>query len=249
MSLAATLVDNAFGAFGLRIVRARPANRFDAMCDSLRMIASAGFEPTVVIDAGANTGQWARKASGVFPRAPLHLIEPQAACQAELRAFALTRASVEIHQTAVTRPGRASVRMAGATPGSTGTHVLIDGENAENDISLPAITLDSLFSGRVRHTDRVLLKLDLEGHEVDALAGATTLLDRVEVLVTETQVYEIERNGRPVFADLIRILNERGFVLYDVAALASRPRDGRLRTGDVIFVPSGSALAGDNRWV
>ncbi len=102
----------------------------------------------------------------------------------------------------------------------------------------------ALCSGRVRHTDRVLLKLDLEGHEVDALAGATTLLDRVEVLVTETQVYEIERNGRPVFADLIRILNERGFVLYDVAALASRPRDGRLRTGDVIFVPRGRALAG-----
>ena len=99
------------------------------------------------------------------------------------------------------------------------------------------------------HLDRVLLKLDLEGHEADALAGATTLLSSVEVLVTETQIYEIERNGRPVFADFIRILNERGFVFYDVAALASRPRDGRLRTGDVIFVPRGRALAGDNRWV
>ena len=79
------------------------------------------------------------------------LIEPQSACQAELQAFASTRGSVEIHQTAVTRPGRASVRMAGATPGSTGTHVLGDGEHAENEISLPATTLDSLFSGRVGH--------------------------------------------------------------------------------------------------
>ena len=83
-----------------------------------------------------------------------------------------------------------------------------------------------------------------------ALAGATALLSRVEVLVTETQIYEIDRNGQPhVFADLMRILSERGFVFYDVAALASRRRDGRLRTGDVIFVRSGSALTGDNRWV
>jgi hypothetical protein len=101
----------------------------------------------------------------------------------------------------------------------------------------------------VDDSDRVLLKLDLEGHEADALAGATTLLSRVEVLVTETQVYEIERNGNPTFADLMRVLGERGFVFYDVAALTSRGRDGRLRTGDVIFVRHGSALTSDNRWV
>ena len=242
------LVQTAFGAFGLRVMRARPANRFDAMCDSLRMIARAGFEPTIVIDAGANVGQWARKASDAFPGVPLHLIEPQAPCQAELRAFASTRGSVEIHQTAVTRPGRASVRMAGATAGSTGAHVLGDAEHAENEDSLPATTLDLLFANRVGDLDRVLLKLDLEGHEADALAGATMLLSRVEVLVTETQVYEIERNGHPTFADLMRMLGERGFLFYDVAALASRLRDGRLRMGDVIFVRSGSALTSDNRW-
>lgn len=243
------MVHNAFAAFGLRVTRVRPANRFDAMCDSLRMIARAGFVPTLVVDAGANVGQWARKASDTFPGVPLHLIEPQAACQAKLRAFALTRGSVEIHQTAVTRPGRALVRMTGAMTGSTGARVLGDAERGENEDSIPATTLDLLFGDRVSVSDRVLLKLDLEGHEADALAGATTLLNRVEVLVTETQVYEIEQNGHPTFADLMRILNERGFVFYDVAALASRLRDGRLRMGDVIFVRSGSALTSDNRWV
>jgi len=66
--------------------------------------------------------------------------------------------------------------------------------------------------------------------------------------VTETQFYEVERNGHPTLADLLTVLGERGFVLYDVAALASRPRDGRLRMGDVIFVRRGSALVGDDRW-
>jgi FkbM family methyltransferase len=249
MSLAVRLVHKAFAAFGLRVMRVRPANRFDAMCDSLQTIARAGFEPTIVIDAGANTGQWAQKASAVFPGASLHLIEPQAACQAELRAFASTRGSVEIHQTAITRPGRALVRMAGARRGSTGAHVLGETEHAENEDSLPATTLDLLFAGLVDDSDHVLLKLDLEGHEADALAGASTLLSRVEVLVTETQVYEIERNGNPTFADLMGFLSKRGFVFYDVAALASRARDGRLRMGDVVFVRSGSVLTSDNRWV
>jgi len=47
----------------------------------------------------------------------------------------------------------------------------------------------------------------------------------------------------------MRVLSERGFVFYDVAALAARGRDGRLRTGDVIFVRNASALTSDNRWV
>jgi FkbM family methyltransferase len=248
MSRLPKLVQTAFAAFGLSVTRLRPANRFDAMPDSLRGIARAGFEPTVIIDAGANMGQWAQRVSDAFPAVPLHLIEPQAACRAALLALGSARGSAEIHTTAVTRPGRTSVRMTGASAGSSGAHVLGDGERGEDESRLPATTLDQLFAHRVHDTDRVLLKLDLEGHELDALDGAESLLRRVEVLVTEAQFFEIERNGHPTFADLMAVLGKRGFVLYDIAALASRPRDGRLRMGDVIFVRRGSALIGDDRW-
>ena len=247
MSRMTRWVQAAFEAFGLSVTRFGPANRFDAMTDSLRRIARAGFGPTVIIDAGANMGQWARKVSDAFPTAPLHLIEPQPACQTALLAFSSARGYSEIHATAVTRPGRTSVRMTGAGAGSSGAHVLGDAERGQDESWLPATTLDRLFA-HVRESDRVLLKLDLEGHELDAIDGAEALLPRVEVLVTETQFYEVERNGSPTFADLMAVLGERGFVLYDVAALASRPRDGRLRMGDVIFVRRGSALIGDDRW-
>jgi hypothetical protein len=41
---------------------------------------------------------------------------------------------------------------------------------------------------------------------------------------------------------------DRGFALYDVLALASRPRDGRLRSGDVMFVRGNSPLLADVSW-
>lgn len=242
------LAQTAFAAIGLRVTRLGPANRFDAMADSLRRIACAGFEPTLIIDVGANMGQWARTVSAAFPSVPLHLVEPQAACRPALLAFGAARGLTEVHSTAITRQGCTSVRMTGATAGSSGARVLGDGETGEDESRLPATTLDQLFARRVLDTDCVLLKLDMEGHELAALDGAEELLRRVEVLVAETQFYDIERTGAPTFGDLLAILSERGFVLYDVAALASRPRDGRLRMGDAIFVRRGSALIGDDRW-
>jgi FkbM family methyltransferase len=248
MNLLGKSIQAVFAGCGLRVTRLLPANRFDAMSSALGMIARAGFEPTVIVDAGANIGQWARKVSDPYPAVSLHLIEPQAACRPALLAFAAARGSTEVYTTAVTGPGRTSLRMTGATAGSTGARILHEAERGTDEIWLPATTLDQLLADRVGADDRVLLKLDLEGHEIEALNGAEILLRRVEVLVIETQFYQVERNGDATFAELMAVLGALGFVFYDVAALASRPRDGRLRMGDVIFVRQGSALIGDDRW-
>jgi hypothetical protein len=138
--------------------------------------------------------------------------------------------------------------MAGASAASSGAHVIGPGEVADGDWSAPATTLDELIVDRLRQNDRVLLKLDLEGHELEALEGARRLLPRVEVLLTEVQFYEIERNGLPTFADVLAAAADHGFVLNDVAALAARPRDGRLRMGDMIFVKHDSLLRRDEAW-
>ena len=106
----------------------------------------------------------------------------------------------------------------------------------------------TLYFGHVKTTDRVLLKLDLESHEISALQGSPRLLESVEVILTEVQFYEINGNGRPVFADFVELLQKHRFTLYDFACLSPRPRDMRLRQGDVIFVRQDSHLLADRSW-
>lgn len=220
------------------------------MDETLLLMQTLGFNPRVVIDAGANFGSWATMARAIFPVAEIHMVEPQPACAVTLRALCDADPRFAFHPFALTSPGVDSVRMIGGGDkgGGTGAWVATPGEEAPGEVICPAKTLDDLFSSSVTRADRPLLKLDLEGHELPALEGASALLADVEAILTEVQFFENNNNGRPVFADMLNFIRERGFELYDIACLSQRPRDMRLRMGDVVFVRADSELMKDKAW-
>ncbi len=235
---------------GYRITRVRPANRFQAMDETLLLLRGFGYAPRVIIDGGANMGAWARMAHGIFPQALIHLVEPQAACAPALEKLVSSTPGLVFHRIAITEPGATRVRMLGGgrNGGSTGARVAAPYEQGDDEVEYAATSLDALFSDRIGAADRTLLKLDLEGHELAALRGGQRLLDAVEVVLTELQFFEINDNGRPVFADILNFLRTCDFELYDFACLSQRPRDMRLRMGDVVFARRDSALLSDRSW-
>jgi FkbM family methyltransferase len=224
-----------------------PANRFEAMEDALRLLRRARFEPRVVVDIGANVGAWTDCAARVFDAREYHLVEPQTACHAALERFRPPR--FQVHKVALTAEGTDSVVMVGGGDGG-GTGAYVSGQpTGESDAQrYPAASLDRLLGDRVHPSERVLLKLDVEGHELQILGSSSKVLNAAEVVIMEFQMFEIERNGVPVLADLIDFMRQRRFMLYDVAALAARPRDKRLRMGDVVFASVDSALVADDGW-
>lgn len=241
------MIRRSFAAAGYRVTRSRPSNRFQAMDESLILLRSLGYDPKVVIDAGANVGTWTQMCYTVFPAASYHLIEPQPACVERLATLVQRIPRSEFHRVALTSPGVSTVWMSGA--GTTGAWVTE--ERAEHDateIVCPATTLDELLSKRISVHDRALLKLDLESHELAALMGSNELLPMLEVVITEVHFYPIGPIGGPILADMVAFFQTRDFELYDIACLSQRPRDMRLRMGDVVFVRRDSSLFGDRSW-
>jgi FkbM family methyltransferase len=220
------------------------------MQDALLLLRRAGYFPGVIIDAGANVGNWTRLARSVFRDATVHLVEPQPACRRALDDLSRRTPGLIVHSVALTEPGIRSVRILGGgeTGGGTGGRVGRPGEREPGAVECAATTLDDLLAEHVTREDRTLLKLDLEGHELTALQGARQLLDVVEVLLTELQFFDINDYGLPVFADMVEFLRSRGFEPYDFACLLQRPQDLRLGMGDVVFVRRDSSLLADRSW-
>jgi FkbM family methyltransferase len=225
-----SLLKSLLGRFGLRISRSGAYNRFDALDDVLDRLQRSGFRPKLVVDGGANVGAWTRKTRKYFPDAEFHLVEMQTDCIPSLRRLAAVDAKVVVHHAALVEPGVERVSVHGS---GTGAFVVVN--DVDGGPFVVGRTLDGLFAERAETHGPVLLKLDLEGHELKALKGAEALLPHCDFLLLETSFYDPTRGSGCTFETLHRWLDERSFVLNDVVSLSQRERDGRLRMGDLLY--------------
>ena len=229
-----------------RLVRAGALNRFDAVDECLRAMRERGLRPSRIVDCGANVGAFATAAAAHFPEAAVDMIEPQPACSTALTALRRSRGFGYFPVALVGPDHRKDTISLAIEPGrvSTGAHISLQPEGATTQV--PAATLDGVVANELAPRDGVLLKLDLQGYELEALAGGERTLASTDVVLTEVsffvQAYE------PPIARLVAFLAARQFELYDICAIGGRRRDGRARQGDFIFVRKGSVLSADTRW-
>jgi FkbM family methyltransferase len=121
----------------------------------------------------------------------------------------------------------------------TGSSVLSELSNVPREtIRLPMRTLDELLGERgMRGPD--LLKLDLQGFELEALKGASASLAAAEVVVLECALLPYNE-GAPLLPDVFAFMKERSFFPYE---LDDQHRfEGTLFQVDVFFVKEDSRL-------
>ncbi len=80
-----------------------------------------------------------------------------------------------------------------------------------------------------------LIKVDVQGAELDVLMGATKTLSNTEYVILEISFFRFFTGGPQVF-DVIRFMKEWGFVPYDIFDYQYRLLDGALSQVDMAFV-------------
>jgi FkbM family methyltransferase len=194
---------------------------------------SLGFMPSTIIDVGAANGT--PELMQAFPESHHVLIEPLEEFEADLAYTVSTVSSAEYIIAAAS--GTAGTLTLNVHPDLYGSSLYHEHEDSDvNGVprTIPALTIDRLVEEK-QFTGPILLKIDVQGAELDVLAGAAHSLDRIEYLVLETTTFSIYDNAT-TFSDVIRYLDERGFVVYEIFEPKYRPLDGAMHQIDVAFV-------------
>lgn len=229
------------------VVRRGFANRFQAIEPSLRSLAAMGYAPQRIVDGGAHQGEFALLAHRIFPQAKIDMIEPQGLCRPHLQALE-KQFGFAFHDCALDTADGFAALAHESDDTDTGAHVTRLQEVPGRQVSrVTCRSLDSLFGDGLDRRMRSLLKLDLEGYELNALRGAARTLAQYEVVLLEITYFRT-RPG-PEYREIVDFLDDNGFKIFDIASNSGRPRDNRLRQSDLIFVHRLSPLFLDSAWV
>lgn len=211
------------------------AKDMDARLLNLR---EAGLQPTATVDGGAFVGGWSQSFWSVWPQVPSYLIEPQPDKQETLSQLAATvLGSVVFPCVVAAENGRADLFLEG-----TNSRVAPDGQTGACSVAVR--TLADIFD-EVKIFPN-LVKLDLQGHEMEALKGAGRRLKEVEVFILETSVIRI--GDVPIFEELDQFMRDQGYRFYDCIPSYYRPRDNALWQMDVFYVRRDSSLWASRSW-
>lgn len=208
-------------------------------------LRAAGFKPTCVLDVGANRADWSRLARKFYPDARFVLIEPQSEMLDELKSFCAEALGSEWKLAgAGSAPGEMELAV---WPDNAQSSLVFqpDGNRSFEHRRIPIITIDSLFGDQQELPQ--LAKLDIQGFELEALAGATKLFGHTECFIVEVNLFRRVSNV-PLFSDVVSFFDQRGYKVYDIPGELRRPLDNALWQVDLAFVRKGGFFDKCQRW-
>jgi FkbM family methyltransferase len=201
---------------------------------SFRLVSALrdnGLTPATVIDVGANVGQFARASIEVFDQPEVHSFEPLPSAATQFRENLRDSAQVRLHPVALGAVnGTATlhehayslasslrpVRRDGAAPSWVSTaplHHEVPVRRLDDELTLPL-------------TRPCLLKIDVQGTELDVLAGAAETLRSVDWILLEL-TFEPVYQDEPLFAEVDASMRAMGWRMkWPISAM--RSGDGHL---------------------
>lgn len=203
----------------------------DRLFENLR---DSGYRPDTVIDVGAYKGRWTNSIHRIFPDVELIMIEAQEDKKQVLES--LTVPNKKIYISVLSDVQNKTVQF---HKGKTGSSYYPENTDFEMDVKeRQTERLDSLLEDE--QLSNILLKLDVQGAELDVIEGATGILDSVSTIYLECSLIEYNE-GAPLVEDVVNDLRERGFIPYSIGN--KHHRGNQIIQIDILFVDNNSKLA------
>ena len=194
-----------------------------------------------ILDIGANEGQFAKNIRRYFPNARIDSFEPIDHCFEQLKNNFITDKNLYAHNCALGERNEKALINVNVSSESSSLLAMTDihhqnypntDKSVEKEISVRR--LDDL-ENIVTATSKILMKIDVQGFELNVLKGAVNTLKLVEVIIIEV-MYETLYDGQSTFDDLNDFLKAHNFVFSGIYDQELSPLNGKPIFADLIYV-------------
>jgi FkbM family methyltransferase len=232
------VIKTTLASFGVAVLRHNVHTSKDVLMSTILK----EFQIDTVIDVGANEGQYAKTLLDHGYKGKVYSFEPIKSVFEKLKKTAsnfsqwttfnvgmgskeediLMNIAENLVSSSILKVGQATLA---AEPKTRITHQEV----------IKITTLDLYCDKTLNLSKNTLLKLDVQGYELEALKGAKKMISSMRLIQAELSfipVYE----GAPLFQEVVGFLNLNGFEIYSIIPEFIDPKTGRLLQADGIFV-------------
>ena len=221
------------------------------MLEVMEHVSGLGFAPETIIDVGVANGTFDLYKK--FPNAFIVLIEPLKEFENDMISILQRYDGTYIIAAANSSAGDIDINV--HTDHLHGSSLLKETMGTEVDgISR---TIQSIRIDEFVNTNKIkgpyILKIDVQGAELEVLGGSINILSETELIIVETSMFEFMIDS-PQFFDIVFYMKKHGFAVYDFIDGHYRPLDGALGQIDLVFVKEDGqfrvnhAYAGVDQW-
>ncbi|MBS0478987.1 MAG: FkbM family methyltransferase [Proteobacteria bacterium] len=200
-------------------------------------LADRGFAPDSYIDVGAYHGNWTRLANRLLGPKPTLMVEGQAALLPALEAFAATRPDLFVAGGVLSATSGQEVAFHEM---GTGSSIFAEASNAARTTrNTTTRTLDDVAGDFLTTVSAPFLKIDVQGAELEVLAGGTKVLEKASLVQLEVAMLPYNK-GAPLMPEVVAWMAARDWLPTEISGF-SRP-SGPLVQIDMLFARSDSPL-------
>ena len=173
----------------------------------------------IVLDCGANVGNWTRAALAANPALQIHCFEPSPTNFEKLRVLAVPQ-KVYCNNVGVGALDEERTLNVYAATGQIKTHYPRSAEEnsevaAVSTETIKLITIDGyLRSNSIKHVD--FCKIDVEGHELEAFKGMADTLRSGAVDLVQFEYGGTFLDARILLRDIFKVIEPYGYDFYKI---------------------------------
>lgn len=190
------------------------------------------FEPKSILDIGANTGQFYREISQIFPNAYFFLIEGNDGCEIPLQSIGVD------YSIAMLSDCEKIVKyyIRDGEPLCTGNSIYKENSAFYDEDKIIIVekdtkTLPQVLNGKLFD----LIKIDVQGSELDIIKGGLDIIKSSKGVLMEVSLVEFN-HGAPTKKEVIDFMEDIGFEPIEIIANINHPMFHTLIQEDILFL-------------
>lgn len=196
----------------------------------------------LILDVGANTGQFARHVLGLGYGGRIVSFEPQSAAHAALLAESRANPRWEVAERCCLgdRDGEVEIHLSRNSISSSVLPIVEESVDIDPEAryvgveKVPMHRLDTVSSRHLAGSRATLLKIDVQGYEQQVLDGASQTIVGLRGLLVEMSLRPVYE-GQTLFIPMLEWITNFGFEPYRFTPAFMDPRSGRWLQVDGLF--------------